>query len=149
MAYASRKLTAAERNYTITERETLAAVYVLSMWKLHLYKHFDVFIDNQAVVYPWSKPHLSKREARWAEFLADFHFTVRHVAGKMNPADPLTGRSESELWAEMGCLEFPRVRLGRIAYRKWLCSRSTVAYQPRSLGVVLRLGGGGVRGSSP
>ena len=53
-----------------------------------------------------SKPHLSKREARWAEFLAEFHFTIRHVAGKMNPADPLTRRSESELWAELGCLEF-------------------------------------------
>ena len=24
----------------------------------------------------------------------------------MNPADPLTKRSESELWAELGCLEF-------------------------------------------
>ena len=41
-----------------------------------------------------------------AEFLAEFHFTIHHVAGKMNPADPLTRRSESELWAELGCLEF-------------------------------------------
>ena len=101
VAYASRKLTAAERNYTITERETLAVVYALSTWKLYLYKHFDVFTDNQAVVYLQSKPHLSKREARWAEFLAEFHFTIRHVAGKMNPADPLTRQSESELWAEL------------------------------------------------
>ena len=106
VAYASRKLTAAERNYTITERETLAVVYALSTWKLYLYKHFDVFTDNQAVVYLRSKPHLSKREARWAEFLAEFHFTIHHVAGKMNPADPLTRRLESELWAELGCLEF-------------------------------------------
>ena len=106
VAYASRKLTAAERNYTITERETLAVVYALSTWKLYLYKHFDVFTDNQAVVYLRSKPHLRKREARWAEFLAEFHFTIHHVAGKMNPADPLTRRSESELWAELGCLEF-------------------------------------------
>ena len=47
VAYASRKLTAAERNYTITERETLAVVYALSTWKLYLYKHLDVFTDNQ------------------------------------------------------------------------------------------------------
>ena len=106
VAYASRKLTAAERNYTITERETLAVVYALSTWKLYFYKHFDVFTDNQAVVYLRSKPHLSKCEASWAEFLAEFHFTIRHVAGKVNPADRLTRQSESELWVELGCLEF-------------------------------------------
>ena len=131
VAYASRKLTAAERNYTITERETLAVVYALSTWKLYLYKHFDVFTDNQAVVYLWSKPHLSKREARWAEFLAEFHFTIHHVAGRMNPADPLTRRSKSELWAELGCLEFSLVGVllrfasrGSTAYRKWPCRLS-------------------------
>ena len=93
-------------DYTITERETLAVVYALSTWKLYLYKHFDVFTNNQAVVYLRSKLHLSKREARWAEFLAEFHFTVRNVAGEMNPANPLSRWSESELWAELGCLEF-------------------------------------------
>ena len=81
-------------------------VYALSTWKLYLYKHFDVFTDNRAVFYLRSKPHLSKPEARWAELLAEFHFTIHHVAGKINPADPLTRRSESELWAELGCLEF-------------------------------------------
>ena len=71
-----------------------------------MYRHLEVFTDNHAVVFMRSKPHLSKHEARWAELFAEFHFTIRHVAGKMNPVDPLTRRSESELCAELGSLEF-------------------------------------------
>lgn len=36
-----------------------------------------------------SERHLRKREVRWAEFLAKFHFTVHHIAGKVTTADPL------------------------------------------------------------
>ena len=106
VAYASRKLTAAERNYTIAERETLAVIFALRTWKLYLYKHFNIFTDNQAVVYLRSKPHLSSREARWAEFLAEFHFSIRHIPGRKNSADSLTRQSEPRLWAELGSLEF-------------------------------------------
>ena len=55
VANASRKLTPAEMNYTITEKETLAVVFALGNWKLYLFKHFDVFTDNQAVLYLRSK----------------------------------------------------------------------------------------------
>ena len=48
------------------------------------------FTDNQPVVYLRTKPHLSKREERWVEFLAEFHFSVHHVPGKHNTADALT-----------------------------------------------------------
>ena len=90
VAYVSRKLTSAERNYTIAERESLAIVFALRCWRLYLFKHFDVFTDNQAVVYLQTKPHLSKREERWVEFLAEFHFSIHHVPGKHNTADALT-----------------------------------------------------------
>ena len=38
VAYASRKLTPAEKNYTIMERETLAVVFALKTWRLYLFK---------------------------------------------------------------------------------------------------------------
>ena len=104
IAYASRKLTAAEKNYTITERETLAVVFALKSWRLYLFKHFEIFTDNQAVVYLRSKLHMSKREARWIEFLADFDFSIQHISGNKNFADPLT--RQSNLWVELGSLEF-------------------------------------------
>ena len=105
VAYASRKLTPAERNYTVTEKETLAVVFALSSWKLYLFKHFDVYTDNQAVLYLRSKSNLSKRESRWVEFLADFHFSTHHVPGRNNPADPLS-RQAKELDLEMNNIEF-------------------------------------------
>ena len=105
IAYASRKLTAAEKNYTITERETLAVVFALKSWRLYLFKHFEIFTDNQAVVYLRSKLHMSKREARWIEFLADFDFSIgQHISGNKNFADPLTRQSNP--WVELGSLEF-------------------------------------------
>ena len=92
VAYTSRKLTSAETNYTmaIAERETLAVVFALTSWKLYLFQHFDLFTDSQAVIYLQSKRHVTKREACWMKTLADFHFTLHHIPGKANMADPLT-----------------------------------------------------------
>ena len=105
VAYASRKLTPAESNYTVTGKETLAVVFALRSWKLYLFKHFDVYTDNQAVLYLRSKSNLSKRESRWVEFLADFHFSTHHVPGRNNPADPLS-RQAKELDLEMNNIKF-------------------------------------------
>ena len=106
IAYASRKLTASEKNYTFTERETLAVVFALKSWTLYLFKHFEIFTDNQAVVNLRLKLelHISKREARWIECLAYFDFSIQHISGNKNYADPLTRQSNP--WAEFASLEF-------------------------------------------
>ena len=105
VAYASRKLTPAERNYTISEKETLAVVFALGSWKHYLFKHFEVFTDNQALLYLPSKANLNRREARWMEFLADFLFSIHRVSGAKNPADALT-RETSEAEFELNNIEF-------------------------------------------
>ena len=91
--------------HTVTEKETLAVVFALGSWKLYLFKHFDVYTDNQAVLYLRSRSNLNKRESRWVEFLADFHFSTHHVPGSNNPADPLS-RPAKELLIEMNNIEF-------------------------------------------
>ena len=107
VAYASRKLTPAEMNYTITEKETLAVVFALGNWKLYLFKHFDVFTDNQAVLvlYLRSESSLSKRESRLALFLADFHFSTHHISRKDNSADPLSRQVKNDPELEMNNIE--------------------------------------------
>ena len=97
VAYTSRRLRPEERNYTALERETLAAIHALRVWKLYLFKPFELITDNQGVTYLKSKPGLSKREARWAEFLADFAVTIKHCSGKDNVADALSRCSSVEL----------------------------------------------------
>ena len=51
VAYMSRKLSSAERNYTAAERETLAVVHALKCWRMYLFDHFDVITDNTGVFY--------------------------------------------------------------------------------------------------
>ena len=104
VAFVSRKLSSAEQNFTIVEKETLAVVFGLQCWRLYLFKHFDLFTDNQAVVYLHSKPNLQPREVRWSEFLADFHFTGHHIPGKLHITDPLTCQLPTS--SQLNSLEF-------------------------------------------
>lgn len=90
IAYTSRRLRPEEQNYTAMERETLAVLHALRVWKLYLFAHFDVITDNQGVKYLRTKTNVSKREARWIDFLADFDFTIVHCPGRENMADALS-----------------------------------------------------------
>ena len=97
VAYCSRRLTSTEQNYTTMDREVMAMIFALQMWKLYLYQPFEVVTDNQAVTYLQSKSNLSKREARWIQFLTDFQFTIIHQPGHKNVADPLSRRPDYKL----------------------------------------------------
>ena len=62
IAFASRKLSLAERNYTTTEREGLAMVYALQKFKHYLLgSHFKMFIDHLALKYLVNKTVLGGR----------------------------------------------------------------------------------------
>ena len=104
VAYASRSLSPAERNYTASERETVAVIYALQTWRMYLFKHFDLFTDNMGVVYLRTKPNLTRREARWVEFLADYDFTCHHQSGKTNVADALSRRPDYD--CQINALEY-------------------------------------------
>lgn len=90
VAYASRRLRPEERNYHAMDRETLAVIHALRTWKLYLFKPFELITDNRGVTFLKSKSGLSKREARWAEFLAEFDVTFIHRPGRENIADALS-----------------------------------------------------------
>jgi len=52
IAFASRKLSSEERNYTTTEREGLAMVYALQKFRHYLLgSHFKMFTDHSALKY--------------------------------------------------------------------------------------------------
>ena len=66
MAYASRSLTVAERNYSITELETLAVVWVITHFHSYLYGHqLTVYTDHSAVQAILNKATPSGKHARW------------------------------------------------------------------------------------
>jgi hypothetical protein len=93
-AYISRKLNSAERNYTTTEQELLAVVYALKEWRCYLEGAVHPFVvktDHNALTALPTQQELSRRLARWSEYLQRFHFTWEYRTGKTNAvADALS-----------------------------------------------------------
>lgn len=66
IAYASRSLTPAERNYGITELETLAIVWSITHYHYYLYgQEVTVYTDHSAVQAILNTPSPSGKHARW------------------------------------------------------------------------------------
>ncbi|KAL3700980.1 hypothetical protein R1sor_019002 [Riccia sorocarpa] len=91
VAYFSRKLLPAERNYHTTEREELAIVLATKHWKHYLGdKAFVVETDHKPLVYLETQKDLSNRQIRWAEWRQRFNMTIMYVEGRKQLADALT-----------------------------------------------------------
>ena len=97
VAYRSRKLTPAEVNYDVLEREFLAIVDACSHWRqyLHSVEPFRLLTDHDSIKYHRTMPNLTGRLARWVEKLAEFNYTVEHIPGVQNVvADALSRRAD-------------------------------------------------------
>ncbi|XP_060673257.1 uncharacterized protein LOC125420382 [Ziziphus jujuba] len=85
VAYESRKLSAAERNYTAQEKEMLAVIHCLRTWRHYLLgSSFVVKTDNSAVSHFLTQPKLTPKQAHWHEFIAEFDLQFEHKAGTKN-----------------------------------------------------------------
>ena len=90
VAYTSRRLRPEERNYHANERETLAVIHALRVWRTYLFRPFEIITDNQVVTYLLSKKQLSGREACLLDLLADFDMPISHKPGRENIAAPIS-----------------------------------------------------------
>jgi hypothetical protein len=72
VAIASRKLSGAEKNYPVHERELLAIVYALKEWRSYLHgSRFAIKTDHHPLSYLDTQRNLSKRQMRWMETLQE------------------------------------------------------------------------------
>ncbi|KAK3027357.1 hypothetical protein RJ639_040956 [Escallonia herrerae] len=103
VAYESKKLNEAERRYTTHEKELLAVVHCLRVWRHYLLgSSFIVQTDNTAVSHFLSQSKLSSKQARWQELLAEFNFMLEYRAGSTNNvADALSRKAELDQVALM------------------------------------------------
>jgi hypothetical protein len=82
IAYASRCLSRAERNYNTTRRELLAVVFGLKQfWPFLLGRHFLLRVDHSSLTYLRRTPEVMGQAARWLEFIEEFNFTIQHRSG--------------------------------------------------------------------
>ncbi len=98
IAYHSRKMTPAEQNYPPGEQELLGIVDALTTWRCYLQgSEFLVNSDHLNLTYLTTKTTLSRRQARWLEFLQLFDMQIKYKEGKKNIADPLTRSAVPEV----------------------------------------------------
>jgi hypothetical protein len=97
VAYYSKTMTPAECNYEIHDKEMLAVVRSLEQWRPELQGigQIKVYTDHKALEYFMTKKQLTGRQARWAEALSEYYFTIMYRSGRQNgKADALTRRDE-------------------------------------------------------
>ncbi|KAK3035333.1 hypothetical protein RJ639_034041 [Escallonia herrerae] len=111
VAYESRKLNEGERRYTTHEKELLAVVHCLRVWRHYLLgSSFIVRTDNIVVSHFLSQSKLTSKQARWQELLAEFNFMLEYRAGSTNSvADALSRRTELNQVALMAMNAIVRV----------------------------------------
>ncbi|KAK3027011.1 hypothetical protein RJ639_041166 [Escallonia herrerae] len=99
----SRKLNEAERRYTTHEKELLAVVHCLRVWRHYMLgSNFIVRTDNTTVSHFLSQSKLTSKHARWQELLAEFNFMLEYRAGSTNSvADALSRKAELDQVALM------------------------------------------------
>ncbi|GMF60137.1 unnamed protein product [Phytophthora fragariaefolia] len=100
IAFKSRRLQAAEKNYPVHDKELLAMKYALVKFRVHMLgsKPFVIYTDHASLRTATQSPHLSQRMARWLSFFAEDNFEVKYKPGKQNAlADTLSRRPDYEL----------------------------------------------------
>ena len=85
VAFAGRKLSTAERNYSVTDQELVGIKFALMKFEHYVIgRPFTILTDHAALVALNGKVKLTGRMQKWAEFFGRFDFTIKHLKGKLN-----------------------------------------------------------------
>nr|GFC09940.1 reverse transcriptase domain-containing protein [Tanacetum cinerariifolium] len=83
--YASKTMTKAESNYTITKKEMLAVVYAFEKFRSYLIMNKSiVYTDHFTLKYLFAKKDSKERLLRWVVLLQEFTFKVIDTKGAEN-----------------------------------------------------------------
>lgn len=116
IAYESRTLSSAEKNYSQVEKEGLAVIFAVNKFKTYLLgRHFTLKTDHKPLITLFNehKPvsqMASSRIKRWSLLLSAYDYTIEFVRGKDNViADflsrkPLTGEPSAQEIEEVSVL---------------------------------------------
>ena len=100
VAFYSARHSVAECNYDIHDKELLAIIKCIKEWSSELRglaKPFTILTDHKNLEPFTTKRLLNERQVRWSEFMAPFHFTLRHRAGKEAVIPDALSRREQDI----------------------------------------------------
>ena len=96
IAFISKKMSKAERNYEVHDQELLAVVSALKTWRHYLAgAMFKLQTDHKSLEFLLTQPHLNSRQMRWKDTLIRFGITLSYIKGEENVvADALSRRAD-------------------------------------------------------
>ena len=116
IAYASKSLNNAEKNYSVTEQECLAVVWAIRHFQHYLgLKPFEVITDHSALKWLQTAKMPTGRRARWIMDLQQYDFTIKHRAGKLNANADALSRIELEFSCFLLGVEHPAKKRRRLS----------------------------------
>ena len=122
VAFISKSLSDTERNYEIHDKEMLAVIRCLEVWRHFLEGatvKFKIWTDHKNLEYFMKAQKLNQRQTQWALYLSRFNFMLKHVPGsKMGKADSLSRRPNWEIGVEKDNEDETLVKLEWLEVRK-------------------------------
>ncbi|MBW0524366.1 hypothetical protein O181_064081 [Austropuccinia psidii MF-1] len=98
IAFDSFKLLPAELDYEIHDKELLGMVWALKRWRAFLHSlsnSFEVLAEHSFLQYFVPSKVLTCCQARWAELLSEFNFTITYCQGRLATLPDSLSRREN------------------------------------------------------
>ena len=98
LEFASRTMNAAERNYSVTERECLAVIWAVKKFRCYIEGHdFKIITDHSSLRWLCNLHNPTGRLARWALELQGYTYTVVHRKGTLNHVPDALSRMHEDV----------------------------------------------------
>lgn len=77
----------------------MAIIYALQTWRPYLHgSKFKILTDHHPLKYLDTQKTLSRRQARWVEFMQEFDYEVAYIKGKANIVADALSRQYKEVY---------------------------------------------------
>lgn len=96
ISFASKSLSQTEKKYPTLDKEALGIVWATERFQMYLRGlHFTILTDHKPLVNIFGESSIpNQRQERWVLRMQSYRYSIRHVPGVLNIADPLSRLSE-------------------------------------------------------
>ena len=130
VAYESRTFKGAELNYPVHEKELLAIIHALRKWRTDLLGfQFEVWTDHQTLEHFGKQHDLSRRQARWMEFMSQYDATIHYLPGEKNSAADALSRLPENTTRLIGAIIGPKSTHSRFELEDTILEQIRNGYQ--------------------